>query len=88
MSCLLLTQLTCTFRRFQACAGDFKNCESVLSFKIQLEEFKKRCLANSMSNDSYFWEISDIVLSKIEGSNYIINKVKHNEYLWFKETVY
>ena len=64
-----------------------KNCESVLSFKIQLEEFKKRCLANSMSNDSYFWEISDIVLSKIEGSNYIINKVKHNEYLWFNPHV-
>ena len=32
-------------------------------------------------NEAYFWRVSSIVLSKIEGAGYIENKRKHNEYL-------
>ena len=31
--------------------------------------------------DAYFWRVSSIVLSKIEGVGYFENKRKHNEYL-------
>ena len=32
-------------------------------------------------NEAYFWKVSSIVLSKIEGAGYFENKRKHNEYL-------
>ena len=32
-------------------------------------------------SEAYFWRVSSIVLSKIEGVGYIENKRKHHEYL-------
>ena len=70
---------------------EVRNCDSVLNFKIKLDEFKNKQLSDSFSNSyndsGYFWEISKDVLSRIEGSNYLENKEKHNEYLWFNPYV-
>ena len=42
-------------------------------FKINLEGFKCSCTDIDTGN---FWEVSDLVLSKIEGNNYLENKVQ------------
>ena len=54
--------------------------ESVTDFKIRLEKFKRNNCDLHIDCGN-FWEVSDIVLSKIEGPSYINNKSKHNEYL-------
>ena len=64
-----------------------KRSESVLIFKIKLEEFKKSKLADETATVGQFWDVSNEVLSRIEGSNYAANKAKHNEYLWFNPHV-
>ena len=33
------------------------------------------------SEMGHFWELSDEVLKRIQGNNYILNKEIHNEYL-------
>ena len=33
--------------------------------------------------DNHHWKVSDEVISRIEGDNYLENKSKHNDYLWF-----
>ena len=59
-----------------------KSSSSVKDFKINLERFKKENMEDIGSeNEAYFWRVSSIVLSKIEGVGYIDNKRKHNEYL-------
>ena len=64
---------------------EVKMADNVNSFKIRLEKFKKdKC--DVYIDSGHFWEVSDTVLSKIEGPNYISNKVKHNDYL--KENPY
>ena len=57
--------------------------------KLELEAFKKVGLSKNdyVNNCSYFWDVSKEVLSRIEGDNYIDNKLKHNEYLWFNPRV-
>ena len=55
-----------------------KNSVSVNLFKANLESFKKECVNVSESN---FWEVSRILLEKIEGPSYLSCKIKHNEYL-------
>ncbi len=50
----------------------------VLDFKIKLESFKSSCIHSSPNN---FWEVSQLVLEKIEGPSYLLNKEKHNKYL-------
>ena len=60
---------------------EVKTADSVLNFKVKLEEFKQKCISNSVRNYCYFWEVSDEVLSKIEGTNYIENKDKHIQFL-------
>ena len=62
-----------------------KISDTVNSFKVSLENFKKANLDNDVLG--HFWEVSYEVLSKIEGPNYLANKVKHNEYLWFNPQV-
>ena len=47
-------------------------------FKINLEGFKRSCTDIDTGN---FWEVSDLVLGKIEGNNYLENKEKHVKYL-------
>ena len=64
---------------------EVKMAESVNSFKIRLEKFK-RDNCDVYIDSGNFWEVSDTVLSKIEGPSYITNKAKHNEYL--KENPY
>ena len=59
---------------------EVKIAESVNDFKIRLEKFKRKNY-DLLIDCGNFWEISDIVLSKIEGPGYINNKTKHNEYL-------
>ena len=56
-----------------------KTSSSINVFKSNLEYYKK---CNSHISDvGNFWEISNIVLEKIEGPNYVKNKVAYNEYL-------
>ena len=54
---------------------DVKNSVTVLSFKIKLEGFKKDMNSKSITNDCFFWNVSNEVLARIEGVNYISNKV-------------
>ena len=51
---------------------------SVNMFKANLENYKKDCDSISECN---FWDVSRIVLDKIEGPSYLDNKEKHNSYL-------
>ena len=62
---------------------DVKNSVTVLSFKIKLEGFKKDMISKSITNDCFFWNVSNEVLIRIEGASYASNKEKHNDYLWF-----
>ena len=56
-----------------------KESVDVANFKINLERFKKESIHSSKDN---YWEVSDIVISKIEGNpNYLANKNNHNMYL-------
>ena len=59
-----------------------KSSSSVNDFKTNLEGFKRDNMEDIGSeNEAYFWRVSNIVLSKIEGAGYLENKRKHNEYL-------
>ena len=51
---------------------------TVLSFKIKLEGFKKDMISKNITNDCFFWNVSNEVLVRIEGVSY---KEKHNDYL-------
>ena len=47
-----------------------------------LEGFKRDNIEDIGSETkAYFWRVSSIVLSKIEGAGYLESKRKHNEYL-------
>ena len=62
-----------------------KTSISVNNFKANLELFKKRnCHVADSGN---FWEVSDLVLSKIEGPSYLQNKISHNKYLMANSAV-
>ena len=54
-----------------------RNSVSVIDFKINLEEFKK---TNNLLDTGNFWEVSNIVLAKIEGVNYIEKKKQQVQY--------
>ena len=56
-----------------------RNSVSVIDFKINLEEFKK---TNNLVDTGNFWEVSNIVLAKIEGVNYIEKKKQQVQYLY------
>ena len=51
-----------------------RNTANVEEFKISLESFKKEHLHVTDTNN--FWEVSGVVISKIEGSSYEANKAK------------
>ena len=57
--------------------SEVKNSSSLNDFKNGLEKFKN----NSLCASGNFWELSNEVLNRIESSNYLENKLKHNEYL-------
>ena len=52
---------------------------SVTSFKMNLDKFKFESVYSSSNN---FWEVSDLIINKIEGNpNYMTRKEKFNSYL-------
>ena len=56
-----------------------KSSENVLDFKINLEKFKIDTVNSNINN---FWEISSLIIEKIEGHrSYLVNKDKFNKYL-------
>ena len=55
-----------------------KDSDNILNFKINLNIYKD---GKHSDAEGHFWEVSEMVLSKIEGPNYLYNKGKHNEYL-------
>ena len=59
-----------------------KTAISVDKFKEKLQQFKlnAKC-GNVLIQDGNFWEISDEILNRIEGDNYLENKLEHNKYL-------
>ena len=60
---------------------DVKNASCLNGFKSGLETFKDQTKRLGISNTGNFWELSDEVLNRIEGGNYLENKAKHNIYL-------
>ena len=58
--------------------------KSVNSFKSNLQNFKNNSIMTDLGN---YWEVSDIVLGKIEGKNYLTNKARQNLYLKSKPKV-
>ena len=59
--------------------NNVKMSSSVDNFKINLEEFKVANL--QIKSGENFWDVSDEVLSRIEGNSYLERKVKHNKFL-------
>ena len=51
----------------------------VEEFKIKLEKFKLDNI--HLAETGNFWDVSEVVLNKIEGKSYLDNKVKQLEYL-------
>ena len=66
---------------------------NINSFKNRLESYKLDCISSANERPGNFWELSDAVLSRIEGANYADNKSSHNEFLkkgilmWQKENL-
>ena len=60
---------------------DIKMAQSIDSFKCMLEEYKLSYIHANVIDTGNFWELSNEVLDRIEGSNYVENKKVHNEYL-------
>ena len=58
-----------------------KMAQSIDSFKFMLEGYKLRHINGNVIETVNFWELSNEVLDRIEGNNYIENKKVHNEYL-------
>ena len=54
---------------------------NINSFKNRLESYKLDCISSANERPGNFWELSDAVLSRIEGANYADNKSLHNEFL-------
>ena len=56
-----------------------KNSQDVNEFKANLDRFKKESIHSDENN---FWEVSRIILEKIEGNPcYSSSKASHNKYL-------
>ena len=61
--------------------NDIKMAPNINSFKNQLESYKLDCISSVNEHPGNFWELSDAVLSHIEGANYADNISSHNEFL-------
>ena len=61
--------------------NDIKMAPNINSFKNRLESYKLDCISSVNECLRNFWELSDAVLSHIEGANYADNKSSHNEFL-------
>ena len=51
---------------------------NINSFKNRLESYKLDCISSVNERPGNFWELSDAVLSHIEGANYADNKSSIN----------
>jgi len=60
---------------------EVKSSSSLNVFKSNLEIFKSKTKALGDSCPGNFWQISDEVLNRIEGVNYLENKIRHNSFL-------
>ena len=60
---------------------EVKISSSLNVFKSNLEIFKRKTIALGGCCSGNFWEISDEVLNRIEGVNYLENKMRHNRFL-------
>ena len=58
---------------------DCKLSSSINAFKSNLEIYKKSNFHIAESEN--YWDISDLILSKIEGPSYLKNKAVYNQYL-------
>ena len=58
--------------------NEVKCSESVDQFKVNLECYKTSC---SMYDTDNFWEVSTMVIDKIESGSYLHNRDKHISYL-------
>ena len=58
-----------------------RKSDTVDCFKSNLESFKTVCIANSLVSNSYYWNISNEILTRIETPSYLENRVKQVEYL-------
>ena len=61
--------------------NDIKMAPNINSFKNRLESYKLDCISSANERPGSFWELSDAVLSRIEGANYADNRSSHNEFL-------
>ena len=59
---------------------DIKMAQSIDSFKFMLEGYKLRHINGNVVDTGNFWELSNEVLDRIEGNNYMNNKKVHKEY--------
>ena len=57
--------------------NDTKMVPNINSFKNQLESYKVDCIRSVNECPGNFWELSDTVLSCIEGASYADNKNSH-----------
>ena len=58
-----------------------KDSCSVDEFKCRLESFKNDCIKGGHNSIYYYWNISDVVLSKIETVSYLENRQQQVDYL-------
>ena len=56
-----------------------KSSDSVNAFKSNLQLFKKSNI--HISSNDHFWDVSDVILSKLEGDSYVNNRKVHMEFL-------
>ena len=61
--------------------NDIKVAPSINSFRNRLESYKLDCISSANERPGNFWELPDVVLSRIEGAKYAYNKSSHNEFL-------
>ena len=66
---------------------EVKDSESVNSFKSRLQYFKEDCISKGLTSESYFWNVSYLVIDKIESPSYLENRIKHLEYIKDKPLV-
>ena len=50
---------------------------------MNLDIFKNDCISSGIADNCHHWSVSNEVIGKIEGANYLDNKKRHNDYLWF-----
>ena len=58
-----------------------RDSESVNSFKCNLADFKNYCMTKNLKSDNYYWNISEVILERIETPSYLESRTKQVNYL-------